>query len=53
MPKMITFGSEMIRINPAKNCIEYSTNAGRSWISRYTARRVERSLTYCRMVVKS
>lgn len=37
MPKMITYGSEMIRINPAKNCIEYSTSAGRSWISRYTS----------------
>ena len=36
MPKMISFGSEMIHINPAKNTIEYSTNSGRSWMSRYT-----------------
>ena len=36
MPKMISFGSEMIHINPAKNVIEYSTNNGRSWVTRYT-----------------
>lgn len=36
MPKMISFGSEMIHINPAKNVIEYSTNNGRSWVVRYT-----------------
>lgn len=36
MPKMISFGSEMIRINPAKNSIEYSTSNGRSWILRYS-----------------
>jgi len=35
MPQMISYGSEMIRINPAKNTIEYSTNSGRSWTSRY------------------
>ena len=36
MPKMITLGSELIRINPAKNAIEYSSNNGRSWILRYS-----------------
>ena len=36
MPKMISFGSEMIHINPAKNVLEYSTNNGRSWVTRYT-----------------
>ena len=30
MPKMISYGNEMIRINSAKNAIEYSTNAGRT-----------------------
>ena len=35
MPKMISYGNEMIRINSAKNSIEYSTNAGRTWITRY------------------
>lgn len=34
MPKIITLGSELIRINPAKNHIEYSTNSGRSWLTR-------------------
>jgi hypothetical protein len=37
MPQMIMLGSEMIRINPAKNTIEYSTSQGRSWSSRYTS----------------
>ena len=32
---MISYGNEMIRINSAKNAIEYSTNAGRTWITRY------------------
>lgn len=36
MAQMIQVGKEMIRINPAKNSIEYSTNDGRSWHSRYT-----------------
>ena len=36
MPNMITLGSELIRINPAKNTIEYSTNGGRFWVSRCT-----------------
>ncbi|MCQ2218675.1 MAG: hypothetical protein MJZ33_09385 [Paludibacteraceae bacterium] len=36
MPQMITCGSEMIRINTAKNTIEYSTSQGRSWSTRYT-----------------
>jgi len=34
MPQMINLGSEMIRINPAKNTIEYSTNQGRTWNKR-------------------
>lgn len=36
MAQMIQVGKEMIRINPAKNSIEYSTNGGRSWNSRCT-----------------
>lgn len=36
MPTMINLGSEMIRINPAKNTIESSTNSGRSWVTRST-----------------
>ena len=36
MPQLITFGSELIRINPASNRIEYSTNRGISWITRYS-----------------
>lgn len=36
MPKMIQYGSELIRINPANNHIEYSTSQGRMWSSRYT-----------------
>ena len=34
MPQMISFGSEMIRINPAKNHIEFSNNSGFSWYTR-------------------
>ena len=37
MPQMISYGSEMIRIHPAKNTIEYSINSGRSWINRYSS----------------
>lgn len=37
MAQMIQVGKEMIRINPAKNSIEYSTNDGRSWFSRCTS----------------
>ena len=36
MPQLITYGNELIRINPAKNRIEYSTNRGVSWMSRYS-----------------
>ena len=36
MPTTINYGSEFIRINTDKKRIEYSTNDGRSWISRYT-----------------
>jgi len=35
MPKLITCGNELIRINPAGNKIEYSVTAGRSWSTRY------------------
>ncbi|MCD8291450.1 MAG: hypothetical protein LUC91_08115 [Prevotella sp.] len=36
MPTLINYGGEMIRINTAKNSIEYSTTGGRTWISRYS-----------------
>ena len=36
MPQLITYSNELIRINPANNRIEYSTNRGVSWISRYS-----------------
>lgn len=36
MAQLINYGREMLRINTQKNAIEYSTNDGRSWISRYT-----------------
>jgi hypothetical protein len=38
MAQMIVKGKEMIRINPTtKTKIEYSTNDGRSWMSRSTS----------------
>lgn len=36
MAQMILHGRELIRINIQKNYIEYSTNDGRSWHTRYT-----------------
>lgn len=36
MPQIVNHGSELIRINPAKNSIEYSNNNGFSWYSRYS-----------------
>ena len=36
MPQLITFGTELIRVNPATSRIEYSTNSGRTWNSRYS-----------------
>jgi hypothetical protein len=36
MAQMIIYGNELIRINTQKNTIEYSTNDGRSWHTRYT-----------------
>ncbi len=37
MGQMITVGKELIRINPTnKNKLEYSTNSGRSWSTRYS-----------------
>ncbi len=32
--QMINIGSELLRINPSKNTIEYSQNDGRSWVTR-------------------
>ena len=37
MPTLINLGRELLRINPSKNSIEYSTNGGRSWVTRYTS----------------
>jgi len=34
---MINYQKELIRINTAKNSIEYSTNNGISWHNRYNA----------------
>jgi len=34
MPQLINLGSELLRINIAKNAIEVSQNAGRSWVLR-------------------
>lgn len=36
MAQMIQRGKELIRINTQKNTIEYSTNGGSSWRSRFT-----------------
>lgn len=36
MPQIVNHGSELIRINTAKNCVEYSNNNGHSWYSRYS-----------------
>ena len=36
MGQIVNFGREMIRINSEKNRIEYSTNGGNSWHSRYS-----------------
>ena len=36
MAQMILHWRELIRINTQKNYIEYSTNDGRSWHTRYT-----------------
>ena len=35
MPSLINYGTELIRINFSNNKIEYSTNRGISWITRY------------------
>ena len=32
--QLINTGSELLRINTAKNSIEYSSNGGRSWVTR-------------------
>lgn len=36
MPTLISLGTELVRINPANNRIEYSTSRGASWITRYS-----------------
>ena len=35
MPKLVSCGNELIRINPAGNKLEYSLTNGRSWSTRY------------------
>jgi len=35
MPQLVNLGTELVRINPAKNTIEVSHNGGRSWVVRY------------------
>jgi hypothetical protein len=37
MGLMITRGKELIRINPAKNAVEYSNNNGSNWYLRFAA----------------
>ena len=37
MPQLINIGQELLRINTAKNTIEYSHNGGRSWVTRYNS----------------
>lgn len=37
MSQIVNYGREMIRINTQKNHIEYSTNNGISWHTRYTS----------------
>ena len=34
MPQLISYGKEMLRVSPKG--IEYSTNGGRSWMTRYS-----------------
>ena len=34
MPQLINIGQELLRINTAKNTIEYSQTGGRSWVTR-------------------
>ena len=34
MPQIVNLRRELVRINPAKNSIEYSQNGGRSWVMR-------------------
>lgn len=36
MPRTITYGNELIRINSQKNTIEVSTNSGRTWNTRFS-----------------
>ena len=34
MPQIVNLGRELLRINTQKNCVEYSQNGGRSWVTR-------------------
>jgi len=36
MPLLINLGTELLRINTAKNAVEFSQNGGRSWTVRYS-----------------
>ena len=36
MPQLISYGNELIRINPANNHIEASITRGSSWFNRYS-----------------
>lgn len=36
MPQVINYGKEMIRIDTKRNVIQYSTNNGSSWSTRYS-----------------
>ena len=47
MPQLITYGNELIRINPSNNRIEYSTNRGLSWMSRYSGSNCGRFRDLC------
>lgn len=35
MPQIVTYGSELLRINLQKNSIECSSNGGRTWSNRF------------------
>ena len=37
MGQMISLGTELIRINPQNNHIEYSVNGGRTWLIRFNS----------------
>ncbi|WP_455532249.1 WD40/YVTN/BNR-like repeat-containing protein [Segatella salivae] len=47
MGQIVNFGREMIRINSEKNRIEYSTNGGNSWHSRYSGSNAGKFYSLC------